>query len=1332
MNEVKEKIKIKSTFEYKLIYVMTIYDTLHQGVLKVGEATINTNKNAFDIEDNCDELNNAAKKRIREYTNTIGVQENLLYTTVAVKADGEDFSDKDVHNVLENSGIKKHKFNNEKNPMEWFETNLETTINAINAVKNGELSLTPNKVVENNNPIVLRQEQLDAINKTIKHFKSGDKMLWNAKMRFGKTLSALEVIKRSQYKKTIIITHRPVVNDGWYDDFKKIFSDSDNYLYGSRKKMSIKALLDSGKSFVYFASIQDLRESSAVEGKYEKNDLVFETDWDLVVVDEAHEGTQTLLGNKVLNEIIKSKDEKNTKVLFLSGTPFNVIDEFEDDEIFTWDYVMEQQAKIHWEEKHGLEHNPYLELPRMNILTYDLNKMLPEYIEVADSAFNFKEFFRVWTGDTSVDGREMPNNKKIGDFIHEEDVMKFLNLMCKKSENSNYPFSKDEFIENFRHTFWIVPGVKEAKALTKMLRNHPNYQMFKIVNVAGTGDENGYEALDAVRNAIGKNPEDTYTITISCGRLTTGVTVKEWTAVFYLAGSYSTSASSYLQTIFRVQSPATIAGKIKTDCYVFDFAPDRTLKILAKVGDLSIKAGAINTRERMKEFLNYCPVIAVNGSTMEKYDVNTMLQQLKRAYAEQVADHGFDDTNIYNDELLNLDPNAIEKLKELEGILGKTKQTQRIREIDINLQGFNDEINESVSNNQNKELSEEQIQIQKEREEKNKQRRNAISILRGISIRIPLLIYGAEIADDQDITPDNFVDLIDDSSWEEFMPKGVTKEHFNEIKEYYDREIFIGAGKRIRNIAKYADDFPPLERTKKIAELFSSFRNPDKETVLTPWIIVNRHMGDTLGGYSFFDEDYENTLEEPRFINNGEVTSETLSNTNSHILEINSKTGLYPLYLTFSLFKQRCLNTDAKKLDDDMMNKLWKQTLSDNIFVVCNTPMACKITRRTLAGYKQIDINICEMPNMADKFKNDFEEVYNKIHNPNTWNKEGDIMKFDAIVGNPPYQENISNSKDNSSLSKQLFPSFVEGAIKLNPTYVSLITPSRWFAGDAQDKSFVKLREYLKIHNSIVKIYHYPNEKDLFSNVEIKGGINYFLYEQAYNGLVDFYICENAIKNKSTRPLFEEGLDIIIADSNTYPILLKVKNNNFISLTTITKGRNAFGIVGKEDKIAEITTSNFENGLVPIRCKENKIRYINPKLITKNVDVFKSYKVFVSKSAGNPNSDNKIIGTPYLGRKNEACTDSLIPFGCFENEEEAINLQKYLKTKFLRFMVRILKVSQNVYQNVYQFVPLQDFTNKSDIDWSKTIDEIDQQLYQKYNLNDEEIKYIEDKIKEMK
>lgn len=1329
-----DKKSFNNAFSYKLIYVFTIYDKLHQGIFKIGETTLTTSKERIELPDNSEDLNNAAKKRIRNYTNTIGVMEHLLYTTLAITDKNITFKDKDVHNVLINSGIKRHDFKNEKKPEEWFETDLNTVVNAIQAVKHGKKALTPNYISYSNKLIQFRPEQSEAIQKTVKHFKTGNRMLWNAKMRFGKTLSALEVIKQCQFSKTIILTHRPVVNEGWFEDFNKIFYNSDQYLYGSKKGTSIEHLLQSGKKFIYFASIQDLRESASVGGKFDKNNVVFNMNWDFVVIDEAHEGTQTSLGTKVLNEIIKEDSNYTTKVLFLSGTPFNLLNSFEEKEIYTWDYIMEQQAKMEWDKYHPLENNPYLDLPRLNIFTYNLDKMFPGYIDIADTAFNFREFFRVWTGDISKDGKEMTFDNAVGDFVHKKDVWNFLNLMCKKSGISNYPFSKDEYINNFRHTFWIVPGIKEAHALTKMLREHPNYKMFEIVDVAGTGDNNGYEALEAVEKAIGDNPNETYTITISCGKLTTGVTVKAWTAVFYLAGSYSTSASNYLQTIFRVQSPANYGGKIKTDCYVFDFAPDRTLKMIAQAGDLSIRAGATGSKEKMRDFLNYCPVIAVSESTMERYDVSTMLQQLKKAYAERVVNNGFDDSKIYNDELIKLNPDALEILKELEGIIGKTKQSKKITSIDINNQGFTEEeVNkiEDALKVKPVERTEEQKELLEEKKEKIRQKNNAISVLRGISIRIPLLIYGADIKDGEDITPKNFTSVVDDLSWEEFMPKGVTKEMFKDISRYYDKEIFIEAGRKIRNRAKYADTLSPIERAKNIAELFSTFKNPDKETVLTPWKTVNIHMGDTLGGYNFFDDKYVVSLEEPRFINNGEVTLDTLIDTNCRILEINSKTGLYPLYITVSLFKQRCLNTDSKKLDEELMKCLWEQTVEDNVFVLCRTPMAKKITKRTLIGFNDKKTNIINISNIFDQFKDNFNNINEYIHNPKTWGKKGEIMKFDAIVGNPPYQENISNNKENSSLSKQLFPTFIEGAVKLNAKYVSLITPSRWFSGDAQDKSFIKLREFMKNNNHIVAIFHYPDEKEMFSNVEIKGGVNYFLYQKNYNGLTKFYICNDKKRKKTMRPLFEEGMDIIISDDKVYPILQKVKKHNFTSITKITKGRNAFGIVGKEDYIKEVTQTKPMDGYVPVRCKANEIRYINKKLITKNLDIFKSFKVFISKSAGNPNKDQKIIGTPYLGNPHEACTDSLIPIGCFNTKEEAINLQKYMKTKFLRFMVSILKVSQNVYQNVYQFVPLQDFTNDSDINWNMSTKDIDVQLYKKYNLSNKEIEYIENKIKEM-
>lgn len=340
-------------------------------------------------------------------------------------------------------------------------------------------------------------------------------------------------------------------------------------------------------------------------------------------------------------------------------------------------------------------------------------------------------------------------------------------------------------------------------------------------------------------------------------------------------------------------------------------------------------------------------------------------------------------------------------------------------------------------------------------------------------------------------------------------------------------------------------------------------------------------------------------------------------------------------------------------------------------------------------------------------------------------------MKFDYIIGNPPYQEQISENDSNASLSKQLFPMFMQAAIGLGAEKVALITPSRWFAGDAQDKSFLKLREFIQENNHMRTIYNYKNGKEVFPNTEIKGGVNFFLYDKEYSGKVKFVNVEKGIETAEIRNLFEEGLDIIISDGANYRILSKVKDApDFISLTEITTGRNAFGIIGKEDVVKEISSEDKFEGAIELRCKSNIIRWTKRENVTKGLNIVDKYKVFISKSAGSPNKDFKIIGMPYVGECGSVCTDSLIPIGRFDTKEEAENLAKYMKTKFLRYMVHIVKMSQNVTQIVYKYVPLLDFSTYDEIDWSKTIKEIDEQLYRKYNFSMEEVEMIESTIKE--
>lgn len=1336
----------QSTFEYKLIYIFRINDEAHKGLLKIGEATCNTDKIPAELYPNCHVLNTAAKKRINQYTTTAGIAYELLYTELSQKEVNTGthtkvaaFSDHDVHDVLKRSGIKNHYFDTERKANEWFDVDLETAKKAISAVKEGRRSLLTTEVSKEKNPIVFRPEQVEAIRQTVKKFKTGNQMLWNAKMRFGKTLTALQVAKESRFKHILILTHRPVVSDGWYDDFGKIFYDAD-YVFGSKTKgEDISNLIDTDKKFVYFASMQDLRGSETVGGKFDKNDEIFLTKWDFVVIDEAHEGTLTKLGQAVIDTITDLSD--NPKILRLSGTPFNLLDKFNEDEIYTWDYVMEQRAKAEWNKLHFGDPNPYAALPELQIFTYNLDKLIPGYMDIEDSAFNFREFFRTWTGNVQKDFKPMPNGTQVGDFVHKADVKKFLDLMCASSDKSNYPFSTQEYREFFRHSLWILPGVKEAKAFSALLKEHSVFGSgaFNIVNVAGSGDEeiDSRDALDAVRKAFGDNPDETYSITLSCGRLTTGVTVPEWTAVFMLAGTFSTSASSYMQTIFRVQSPANINGKVKERCCVFDFAPDRTLKMVAEAGKLSTKTGSTSAdRIVMGEFLNFCPVIAVSGSNMQPYNVDKLLQQLKKAYTDKVVRNGFDDRHIYNDNLLKLNDIELADFELLKKIVGASKQTEKVHKVNINEQGFTDEEYaelERIEKKPKKERTPEELALLEERKKKRDNAQKAMSILRGISIRIPLLVYGADVPVDREITVDNFVDLIDDASWEEFMPTGVTKDIYRKFAKYYEQDVFVAAGRQIRNMTLAADELSPDDRVKKIAAQFAMFKNPDKETVLTPWRVVNMHMSDCLGGYCFYNEDFTDTLEDPRFVDMGKVTADTLSNTKAQILEINSKTGLYPLYVTYSIYRKRCEAVDPKELTLERQYHLWQRTVEENVFVICKTPMAKAITRRTLLGYRKGKTNAHAFDDIIKQLKEKPEQFKEKVLRGSFWNKENKEMKFDAVVGNPPYQ--LSDGGAQASATP-IYNLFVEIAKKLSDKYVSLIMPSRWMTGGKGLDSF---RREMIHDEHILKLFDHFNAADCFSNVDIKGGICYFLRDKNITGL-----CEVVSYTKdgifiSIRKLCEEGDEIFIRENRLISIKRKVQSLTNESFESIVSAMKPYGLRGDVFKnpqkynLPPMSNEFIEDGLtiwgLDATQKRSK-KYVQRDYPIPKQEYIGGYKLFVSRNQGTGVLGEE-FSTPIFASPNECCTETFVVIGLFTDKQEMMNCWKYICTKFFRAMVGIRKNDQGAGRAIYKFVPLQNFTDKSDIDWSKSIPEIDQQLYKKYNLTDEEISFIESKIKPM-
>ena len=1314
-------MKYFSSLKLKLIYVFRINDAAHEGCLKIGEATCD-DENVIGLAPNSKPLNEAARKRINQYTQTAGIRYDLLHTELTLYNRGglRSFNDKEVHAVLERSGVKRKVFDKENKANEWFMTSLDVVKRAIAAVKEGKDSLSPGEVAHGRSPIVFRPEQCEAIEKTEKQFRKGNQMLWNAKMRFGKTLSALQVVKDMDFKRTLILTHRPVVDSGWFEDFGKIFYDRNNFAYGSKnngeshESLERRAKAD-GLHYVYFASMQDLRGSELVGGNFDKNNEVFATPWDLIIVDEAHEGTQTELGKAVMAELVKD----DTKVLRLSGTPFNLLDDFKENEIYTWDYVMEQRAKHDWDKNHFGDPNPYAALPAMNIYTYDLGRLLKEFVD-EDVAFNFREFFRV---------------DKDGSFIHERDVSAFLNLLTKEDKESCYPFASKEYRNVFRHTLWMVPGVKEAKALSALLQRHPVFQHFHVVNVAGNGDEDEENrgALEMVNEAIGKDPDQTRTITLSCGRLTTGVSVPAWTAVFMLSGSYNTAASSYMQTIFRVQTPATINGRVKEQCYVFDFAPDRTLKVLAETAKISAKAGKTSQDDRktMGNFLNFCPVISIEGSRMDKFDVPRMLEQLKKVYVERVVRNGFEDNSLYNDELLKLDDLELQEFDDLKKIIGQTKAMPKTNQVDINNQGLNNEEyeeKEKLEKKPKKELTEEEKRRLEELKKKTKNREAAISILRGISIRMPLLIYGAELDDEDDeITIDNFAEKIDPRSWEEFMPKGVSKQKFNAFKKYYDPDIFRAAGKRIRAMAKAADKLSVEERIGRITDIFSTFRNPDKETVLTPWRVVNMHLGDCLGGYCFFDKDYEHTIDEPRFIDLGKVTEEVFT-PDSRILEINSKSGLYPLYMAYGIYRSRLKDSTISADTLEEQQAVWDKAVAENIFVVCKTPMAKSITKRTLVGFRKAKVNTRYFEDLINQIKNKPQNFIEKMAKGRSFWKanDNDNMKFNAIVGNPPYQ--VMDGGGTGSSAQTIYNKFVDIARSIKPRYISMIMPSRWMTGG---KGLDKFRESMLDDKHIRVLHDYMDAHDCFPTVAIEGGICYFMWDKDSQGKCDFISHTNGSVISTERYLSEDSTDVVIRDAGALSILAKVKSSNG-NFSALVSPRNLFKID------VSCLKSDYAPSYYKVFGRFDGIRGLKflKSYETKDERAQKflgKWKVFVSKAdgaagqLGNP-VPARIIGKTVLGDPMTICTETFLAIGPFINENEANNVSKYTETKFFRFLVGTRKL-KNMTQDTYSFVPLQDFTETSDIDWNKAISVIDQQLYTKYHLTNEEITFIEKMIK---
>ena len=1302
------------TAERKFIYIQTVDNqsglfNAFEGTQKIGEGTVSSDDIETDWSPNSDFLRAVAPKRINQYMKTSGLPYTLGWVELAYKKSTKSwFHDYDVHNVLKRSGIKQAE---QLEGTEWFKTDLETAKSAIKAVKEGKnyLNISADETFVDETIIRLRPEQEAAVEQTRKVFKKKDRMLWNAKMRFGKTLTSLQLVKNEKFQRVLIMTHRPVVADSWFDDFKKMKMTDEGYHYGSvNQGETLENLKKEDHPFIYFASIQLLRYNNGQTNLKDFSDV----DWDLIIIDEAHEGTQTELSDSVMKELIKD----HTKVLELSGTPFNLLDQFDDEQVYTWDYVMEQTAKKKWELEHPDKQNPYETLPKVSMYTFEMKHK--ERFSDESKLFNFREFFRV---------------DEAGKLVHKSSVRAFLDNITNPDSTTNYPFSTKSYREELRHTLWLMPGVKEANAFEDLLKEHPVFgKEYHIVNVVrGSTSDDGVanEAdLEKVRHAITDDPSATKTITLTVRKLTTGVNIPEWTAVLFL--SNTNSAMNYLQAAFRAQTPFSHEKLgMKKNCYVFDFAPDRALTVMAESAQINSGVGKKNTqhqKQAMARLLNFMPILSNSDNGMKTYDVDRMLTQLKKVYAEKAVRSGFEDDSLYNDNLLTLTADDASMFNKLNAIVGKTQSQKTPREVVVNDNGLTDEEYDKAERSKKKtarQRTEEEKELLEKLKEAKKQRKNMISILRGVSIRIPMMIYGMAVDLSKDISIKDFINQVDDASWKEFMPKGFTKGMFSDITKYYDAEVFIEAGRIIRQRAKSFDDMDFIERAEHIAELFGTFKNPDKETVLTPWRVVNLQITKSVGGLNFYDDNFESVTDGAtpnlHWVDN-DLTS-SVYHKDVKILDINAKTGLYPLHSAISLYYQKVMENDDNHFEAD---QVYQEILAHNIYAIAKTPMAKTITERTLTGYRNYKTNVTYIENLTDTLKTDIakgkqlvEEGFKKV-------------KFDVVIGNPPYQEETNNNRDTP-----IYHHFMELAYAVSDKVV-LITPARFLFNAGQTPSAWNTKMLADEHLKVV--YYSQNSAEVFPNTDIKGGVAVTYRDSKKNfGAIGQFISIPELNNILHKVLASESfiaLSTLHYGNSTYKLTAKVyqEHPDFIERVSqaerFSVGSNIFS------RFPEIFYDSQQNDTdIQIYGREDNKRvykWTKKEYIAEHPNLDK-YKIFIPGANGS-GAIGEVLSTPLIGEPLIGYTQTFISFGAFDNREEAENLLKYIKTKFARAMLGTLKITQNnKTKEVWKNVPLQDFTSNSDIDWSQSIAELDAQLYRKYGLSQEEIDFIESKVKEM-
>jgi len=673
------------------VYAYTIEDKAHAGLLKVGQS-------ARDV-----------KQRVAEQLKTANIKNyTIVLDEVAERSDGTTFTDHEVRDALVRKGF--------ANPeLEWMRCTLKDVKTVLTELRTGKAFTGTHSET-----FAMRREQIEAVNKTCDYFRSiwaekkkvVPRFLWNAKMRFGKTFTAYQLVKKLGAKRVLVVTFKPAVEDAWQTDLES-HADFDGWQYLSRNSGSDPTSVSTKKPLVYFGSFQDLLGRDDAGNIKAKNEWLHTVNWDLVVFDEYHFGAwretakelfegedeavakketnlEYAAGLEDVNEDLTELSAKESEFLpittkaylYLSGTPFRALatGEFIEEAIFNWTYTDEQRAKEEFAQKNPGKWNPYGALPQMRLLTYQM----PEELVAIANAGEFDEFDLNAFFEASGKGL-------LAQFKHKSDVQKWLDIIrgayapkaveyLKTGTRPPFPYSDVRLLPYLQHSFWFLPNVAACHAMANLLAEKQNvfWHEYDAVVAAGASAGIGLDALPPVREAINSG-FDNKTITLSCGKLTTGVTVPQWSSILMLRNLKS--PETYFQSAFRMQSPWSIKNPngddpneeeiIKPVCFVFDFAPTRALRQLSEYG-IGLSPNEPNPENAVKDLVSFLPVLAYDGANMTQIDAGGILDIAMAGTSATLLAKKWQSAilvNVDNDTLRRIldNPEAMAAVERIEG-----------------------------------------------------------------------------------------------------------------------------------------------------------------------------------------------------------------------------------------------------------------------------------------------------------------------------------------------------------------------------------------------------------------------------------------------------------------------------------------------------------------------------------------------------------------------------------------------------------------------------------------------------------------------------------------